>query len=56
MHSPRNVFLLRKGRGGQQAVLLKDEDFPIRMQFGEKRYMVSRTKAGKLLMTEDKTE
>jgi hemin uptake protein HemP len=55
MSVPRNIFLLRKSRGGQ-AVLLKKDDFPIRMAHGGKTYVVNRTKSGKLLMTEDKTE
>ena len=44
-----NVFLLRKSKSGQ-AVVLKDDDFPLRFCKGGKTYVVETTKAGKVIM------
>lgn len=51
MALPQTIFLLRKSRAGKEALILKTDDFPLRFQHGEKSYVVTRTKKGKVIMT-----
>lgn len=53
---PRIPFLLRKSRGGHEAPVARDEDFPFRFHRSGKTYVVELTKAGKVLMTVEKIE
>lgn len=51
MAVPNSIYLLRKSRTGKEALVLKSDDFPLRFQHGDKSYVVTRTKKGKVIMT-----
>lgn len=50
MAFPKNIFLLRKSRAGNDALVLKSEDFPLRFQHGDKSYVVAKTKSGGVVL------
>jgi hypothetical protein len=47
------IYLLRKSKQATRAhvPVLTDSDFPARFLFGTRTFEISRTKAGKLIMT-----
>jgi len=48
---PSGIFLLRKSKSGDRTPVMKDCDFPVRFQFADRNYLISRTRRGKLIMT-----
>jgi hypothetical protein len=50
MNIPKSIFLLRKSRIGNESLILKADDLPIRFTFSDKNYVVEQTKSGKLIM------
>jgi hypothetical protein len=50
MTVPKNIFLLRKVRTGNESLILKENDLPLRLTFSGKNYVVEATKSGKMIM------
>jgi len=50
MAKPKNIFLLRKNREGNESLVVNETDFPIRLNFYGKYYVVELTKSRKMIM------
>lgn len=50
MSVPKNIFLLRTNRTGNDSLILKDSDLPLHLTFSGKNYVVEQTKSGKMIM------
>lgn len=55
MSVPKNIFLLRKNVTGNDSLVLKETDLPIRFTYSSRDYVVERTKSGKLIMKAEET-
>jgi hypothetical protein len=50
MAKAKNIFLLRKNREGNESLVVNESDFPIRLNFYGKYYVVELTKSRKMIM------
>lgn len=50
MSVPKNIFLLRRNQTGDESLILKETDLPLRLTFSGKNYVVEATKSGKMIM------
>lgn len=51
MARPKALYLLRKSRSGNDAQVVRQDDFPLRINHEGKVYVINRTKSGKVVMT-----
>lgn len=50
MNVPKNIFLLRGDRNGNESLVLKENDLPFRFTYSGKHYVVELTKNNKVIM------
>jgi hypothetical protein len=50
MTVPKNIFLLRQNRAGNDCLVIKENDLPLRFIFSGKNYVVELTKNNKVIM------
>lgn len=55
MAKPKALYLLRKSRSGNDAQVVRRDDFPLRINHEGHTYVINRTKAGKVIMTREET-
>lgn len=48
------VYLLRKSKAGESVPVIRDQDLPAKFNYAGRTFEISRTKKGRLIMTEVK--